>query len=116
MIRYIRLSAIRPLSASIADPGGRMIDIFKDKAFDVEHALAMYATSFVTVPAFAIYQDELIAPPLDQIRHCHSYMIGMTPKVSSLGATQDGQDLVTTFEVASKRYDVRWPMSADMAL
>jgi hypothetical protein len=93
-----------------------MIDIFKDKAFDIEHALVMYAKGFVTMPAFLIYEDEQIAPLLDQIRHCHIYMIGRIPKVACLGAAQDGQDLVTSFEVASKRYDLRWPMSAAMAL
>ena len=44
-----------------------MTDGFKDKAFDVEHALIMYARSYVTMPAFAIYEDEQIASLLDQI-------------------------------------------------
>jgi hypothetical protein len=93
-----------------------MIDIFKDKAFDIEHALVMYAKSFVQMPAFAIYEDEQIAPILDQIRHCHIYMIGMTPRVLLTGVTQDGQDLVTSFEVGNKPHDVRWPMSVGMTL
>jgi hypothetical protein len=93
-----------------------MIDIFKDKAFDVEQALSMYAKSFVQMPAFLIYEDEQIAPVLDQIRHCHIYMIGLTPKVVLLGAVQKGWDLVTSFEAASKRYYLRWPMPAAMAL
>jgi hypothetical protein len=92
-----------------------MIDIFKDK-FDVEHALVMYAKSFVTMPAFVIYEDQQIAPLLDQIRHCHIYIIGMTPKINLVGATQDGQDLVTSIEVIAKRYDLRWPMPADVTL
>jgi hypothetical protein len=93
-----------------------MIDIFKDKTFDVEHALVMYAKSFVTMPASFLYEDEQIAPILDQIAHCHIYMIGMTPKVACLGATQDGHDLVTSFKVAGKQYDLRWQMSVDMTL
>ena len=93
-----------------------MIDIFKDKAFDVEHALVMYAKSFVTMPAFVIYEDQQIAPLLDQIRHCHIYIIGMTPKVNLVGANQDGQDLVTSIEVTGKRYDLRWPMPDDVTL
>lgn len=67
-----------------------MIDPFKDKAFDIEHALVMYARSFVTLPAFVIYEDQQIAPLLDQIRHCHVYMIGLTPKMAVVGVTQEG--------------------------
>jgi hypothetical protein len=52
----------------------------------------------------------------DQIRHCHIYIIGMTPKVNLVGATQDGQDLVTSIEVTGKRYDLRWPMPDDVTL
>jgi hypothetical protein len=93
-----------------------MTDILKNKAFDVEHALIMYATSFVTMPAFAIYEDEQIAPLLEQIRNCHIYIIGLTPKVDCIGTTQEGQDLVTSFAVSGKRYDLRWPMRPDMSL
>jgi hypothetical protein len=93
-----------------------MIDIFKDKAFDVEHALVMYAKSFVTLPAFAIYEDEQIAPLLDQIRHCHIYIVGMTPKINPAGATQEGQELVTSLEIGGKRFDLRWPLPADVIL
>ncbi|MHC2281186.1 hypothetical protein ACVME8_007829 [Bradyrhizobium diazoefficiens] len=89
---------------------------FKGKAFDIEHALVMYAKSFVTIPAFLIYEDEQIAPLLDQIRHCHIYLIGLTPKLALLGVTQDGRDLVTSLEVLGKRYDLHWPMPADMVL
>jgi hypothetical protein len=93
-----------------------MTDILTNKAFDVEHALVMHAKSFVTLPAFCIYEDKQIEPLLDQIRHCHIYIIGSTPKVDFVGATQDGQDLVTSLEVRDKRYDLRWPMCADMTL
>ena len=87
-----------------------MPDLFKDKAFDVEHALVLYATDYVTMPAFGIYKDELIAPFLEQIRHCHIYIIGMTPKLDFVGATQDSQDLITTLDIRDKRFDLRWPM------
>jgi len=64
----------------------------------------------------SLYEDEQIAPVLDQIRHCHIYMIGLTPKVVLIGAAQNGRDLVTSFEAASKRYDLHWPMPAATAL
>lgn len=93
-----------------------MPDIFKDKAFDVEHALVMYAKSYVTMPAFGIYEDELIAPILDQIRNCHIYVIGLTPKLDFVGATQEGSNLVTSVEVRGKRYDMKWPMPNGVTL
>lgn len=89
---------------------------FKGKAFDIEHALIMYARSFATIPAFLIYEDDKIAPMLDQIRLCHIYLIGFTPKTALRGVTQEGQDLVTRLEVLGKRYDLRWPMPAGMTL
>lgn len=82
----------------------------KGKAFDIEHALLMYAKSTVTIPAFLIYENDQIAPMLDQIRHCHIYMIGTIPKLPLLGAKQEGPELITRVGVAGKRYVLRWPM------
>lgn len=93
-----------------------MIDPLKGKAFDVEHALVMYAKSFVTVPAFVLYEDEHIAPLLDQIRNCHIYIIGLVPTINLLDVTQEGRDLVTHLEVRGKRFDLRWRMPAGMTL
>jgi hypothetical protein len=87
-----------------------MTEVFRDKAFDVEHALIMYAKSYVTMPAFGIYETELISPLLEQIRHCHIYIIGLTPKQNFVGAAQEAQELVTSFEIDGKRYDLRWPL------
>lgn len=93
-----------------------MPDIFNDKAFDVEHALIMYAKSYVTIPAFGIYEDELIAPLLEQIRHCHIYIIGLTPKLDFVGAAQEAQDLVTSVKVGGQCYDLRWPLPEGVTL
>lgn len=49
--------------------------------------MIMYARSYVTMPAFAIYEDEQITPLLDQIRNCHIYIIGLTPRIDCVGAT-----------------------------
>ena len=62
------------------------------------------------MPAFGIYEDKLIAPLLDQISHCHIYITGLTPKLEFVGAAQDVQDLITSVEVGSQRYDLRWPL------
>lgn len=90
--------------------------MFKDKAFDVEHALIMYAKSYVTMPAFGIYEDELLAPILEQIRDCHIYIIGLTPKLEFVGATQEARDLITSLEIGRQRYDLRWPLPEGVTL
>ena len=87
-----------------------MPDIFKGKAFDVEHALNMYAVSYVTMPAAGIYEDELIAPLMEQIRICHIYIVGLTPKLDFVSVKQEAQDLVTSIEVSGQRYDLRWEL------
>lgn len=87
-----------------------MSGILDGKAFDIEHALIMYAKSFVTIPAFAIYDGEVLAPLLDQISNCHIYLIGQTPKIECAGVEQDGRDMITRFAVRDQRHDLRWPM------
>lgn len=93
-----------------------MPDIFLGKAFDVEHALSMYAVSFVTMPAFAIYEDKWIVPLTEQISHCHIYIIGLVPKVELVGVTQEDRDLITSMEVGVKRYDLRWNLPGGVSL
>lgn len=81
-----------------------------DKAFDVEHALSMYATSFVTMPAFGIYDDQVVATLRTQISQCHIYLIGLVPRIDFVGASQEGRDLITNMEVLGKQYPLRWPL------
>lgn len=85
-----------------------MHDPFKEGAFDVENALMMYATSFVTMPAFGIYEDALIAPLLDQIKNCHIYIIGLTPKTSVVNFVQRGQLIVASINVAGDPVELTW--------
>jgi hypothetical protein len=93
-----------------------MPDSFVNKAFDVEHALSMYATSFVTMPAFGIYEEEWIAPLVEEISKCHIYIIGSMPKLDFVGAAQEDRDLITRMEVCGKRYDLRWPLPDSASL
>lgn len=87
-----------------------MRNLFEGKAFDVEHALVMYATSYVTMPAAWIYESDTIAPLQEQIRNCHIYLIGLMPKVDLLDAMRDEQELVTNFQILNKRHELRWPL------
>lgn len=83
---------------------------FENKTFDVEHALNMYATGFVTLPAFAIYDKEAIAALLPQIQDCHIYLIGAVPRVEFVDVEQRGGELITSYVVKGERHALHWPM------
>ncbi|MDE2163959.1 MAG: hypothetical protein KGJ53_12415 [Alphaproteobacteria bacterium] len=83
-------------------------DVLKDKAFDVEHALDLYAKSFVTLPAFAIYEDACVAPLLPQIADCHIYLIGLTPKIDVVGVELRNNELIAKFLILGTTYELNW--------
>ncbi|MNS70241.1 hypothetical protein D3C72_1035830 [compost metagenome] len=87
-----------------------MTTLFGDKAFDVENALVLYAHTYATLPAFGIYDDDLLAPIMDEIRQCHIYLVGLTPKIDFVGASQEDETLITSFEIAGNPYELRWPI------
>lgn len=89
---------------------------FDNKAFDVENALVLYAYTYATLPAFAIYDDDRLAPFMDEIRQCHIYLVGLTPKIDFVGVAQEGEILITTFEIAGRQYELRWPLPPGSAL
>lgn len=95
---------------------GRSSRMFTDKKFDIEHALNMYASSHATMPAFGIYDEDVVKRFRENLRTCHIYIIGTVPKVDFVGARQDGQELVTSYEVSGQSYELRWPLDADCRL
>jgi hypothetical protein len=92
------------------DTTRRVEELFGEKQFDVESSINMYATSCVYLAAFAIYDENIVETYKDQIRNCHVYLIGLVPKIELAGCAQEGRDLITSYEVAGQRYDLRWPM------
>jgi hypothetical protein len=80
---------------------------FEEKLFDVEHLLLLHASNFVAMSAAAIYENEAVRPHLDQIRDCHIYLIGLTPKVEIADLKQDGNDLVAVINVANVRHELQ---------
>ena len=81
-----------------------------DKAFDVEHALSMYAEDYVYLPAAGLYDDEALAGLMDQIRKCHIYMVGFSPRVDFEGASQDGRELVCHLKMLGDIHHVHFPL------
>lgn len=75
---------------------------------DVEHAIGMYAYSYCTLPAEAIYEKELLQPHMDVIETCHIYCVGYTPIVDFTGASQTGDELAITLSVLGKDYTVKY--------
>lgn len=80
------------------------------KKFDVEHAMHMYASSYVTIPALGIYDEEMISTVRPVLETCHIYIIGLMPKINFVAARQAGNDLVTAYEVGGITYELNWPL------
>ena len=83
-----------------------------DKAFDVEHALVLYANNFVVMSAAAIYEDEALRLYVDQIRECHIYLVGMTPTIEMVALKEENDDLVAVFQVADTKCELRCSLPA----
>jgi hypothetical protein len=89
--------------------------MFDDKQFDVEHALGMYATSFVTMPAAAIYDEEALKQFAKVLATCHIYVIGLMPRIDFVGAREESGNLVTCYKVAGAAKELRWPLPPDLS-
>jgi hypothetical protein len=91
-------------------------DVLGKAAFDIEHALGMYALSFGTIPAEAIYDKEELAPLASVIDSCHIYLIGYTPRIDLVGAQQKGKSLLLTFEVLTEEHVVEYALPEGFSL
>jgi len=79
----------------------------KKSKYDVEHALAMHAHSYVTVPANAIYSNSVLAEYSEITENCHIYLIGLIPRVDMEGLRQEGDVLVFTLKVGGTSHDLK---------
>lgn len=87
-----------------------------DKAFDVEHALLMYAEDYVLLPAEAMYNKAALAELMDRISLCHIYMIGFVPKIDFLEATQIDRDLICHLNVRQSPQTVSFKIPEGLEL
>lgn len=90
--------------------------MFDNKQFDIEHALGMYATSFVVMPAGTIYDQEALKQFSKVLETCHVYVIGLMPRIDFVGAREEAGQLVTCYEVAGVAKEVRWPLPPGLSL
>ncbi len=93
-----------------------MEDMFSKAAFDIEHALGMYAVNFCTIPAEGIYDKDALAPYANVIDTCHIYLIGYTPKIDFVGAEEKDRRLVLTFEILTQEHTVSWELPDGFSL
>ena len=84
--------------------------IYNGKKFDVEHALGMYAYSFYTLPAEAIYDKIVLSQLENRAKKCHIYLIGYTPKIDFTGARIEDQELIMTFKVLGNFFELKWEL------
>lgn len=73
----------------------------------------MYADSYVMLPAEGIYDLGALKQFGDIIKSCHIYLIGYLPIVKFTEAREEESQLVTTFSVLDRKYDVFWPLPKD---
>ena len=91
-------------------------NLFTSALFDVEHAINMHAYSFVTLPPEGIYDTQIIAKHSELIAKCHIYMIGYTPHILLVGASQSGRNLEVEFKVEGEERVVSLPLPDEMDL
>jgi hypothetical protein len=94
----------------------KMKDVFGKAAYDIEHALGMYALSFCTIPAEGIYDKEALASLGRVLDTCHIYLIGYTPRINLVDAEQKDRNLRLSFEVQSVRHVVSYMLPEGVSL
>lgn len=90
--------------------------VFGAAAFDVEHALGLYAISYCVLPAESIYNRKLLAPMMSVIDTCHIYLIGYTPKIDLFLAEQRGNFLDLSFRVLGKEHVISYELPPSCVL
>jgi hypothetical protein len=83
---------------------------FRERTFDVEHALNMYATSFVLMPAPSLYDETLLRKYAKNLETCHIYLIGFVPRIERSEPRIENGDLVTTYMILGATYELHWPI------
>lgn len=91
-------------------------DVFGKAAFDIEHALGMYALSFCTIPAEGIYDKDALASLGRVLDKCHIYLIGYTPRIEFIEAEQKDQHLLLSFEILSEKHVLDYELPEGLSL
>lgn len=79
-------------------------DLLIDKLFDIEHSLGIYAENFCVIPAEAIYDKEALKPLMKVAETCHIYLIGFTPIISFVDASQENDQLILKYTISGQEH------------
>ncbi|MHA3841892.1 hypothetical protein ACX0GZ_11800 [Sphingomonas aestuarii] len=85
-------------------------NLFDKKLFEIEHALDIFAYSYVHFPAKELYNPELTKLHGEIIKKCHVYLIGYVPIVRLESADQVDGSLVTNFLVGGLSQQLKWKL------
>lgn len=91
-------------------------NIFSKKLFEIEHALDIFAYSYVHFPAQELYNPDLVGMHGETIKKCHIYLIGYVPVVRLEGAEQVDSFLITRFTVGGLPQQLKWPLPPKVSL
>jgi hypothetical protein len=84
----------------------RLPAVLASKLHDVEHALVMYAYSYVLMPAAGIYDEAALARFTQILANCHIYMIGLLPIVDFVGLRKGSGSFIATLRLLGKERDI----------
>src|SRR3546814_10378353 len=62
------------------------------------------------MPAFGIYEEEIVAAFKPRLANCHIYVIGTMPAMEIVDQRLEDGRLVIGILVAGKRHELVWPM------
>jgi len=99
-------------SNEILDPneeGPKMINLEKG-AFDIEHALSMYAISYATLPAAGLYYEDGLASIRHVSQKCHIYLIGYTPQIEAGELKESDRNLTIELSTHHAKEEVSIPL------
>jgi len=89
---------------------------FEDMLYHVEHALSLYAYSFVLLPAHQLYETDVLSEHQKTIDNCHIYLIGFTPKIKMEDVREEDGKLVISCSILGTTYDVEDLLPSGMVL
>src|SRR3546814_18477132 len=76
----------------------------------------MYATSYAQIPAWGIYEKDILADMMPVIGRCHIYIIGTMPRIEITKVGLENNKLVTEIRVAGENHQLAWPVPAGAEL
>ena len=82
----------------------------KNKKFDVEHALIIYAHNRVLISISNIYEDHLMEHLKEEISQCHVYMIGLVPKINIISIYEKANNIFMKLGYLKKEFTLQYKL------